>query len=159
MAEDHIPLYPWWQLTAILIPLEVFEKDSVKQYLSQAKKVKNIYSYAEYLDLEVPEIHLERAKITHKFNPRNYEVLAEEKLKFAELKYKQLEKDMLFEDKIFIIDTCVRTLVQSTSGLRSYVKISRLEWKIRFSRNKAYKKSSDILFKALEKQNKNQDKS
>lgn len=145
-AIDHLPTYPWWQLTTEKSIL-TFEKDSTVK-----KHNTGMALYAEPSPGSIPDMdkseapidYLKKAEIAFKFNPKNYRVLAEGKAIYSYKWYKLTKKSKIIEnkEKVEIYDSCKTVVDEAKDAMKSYIMFTSKERDVRKHKNKEYNKEA-----------------
>lgn len=164
-AENHLPAQPHWQLNDTIVPIRVFEKDSVEAFFQDP------FTYCDSFETEFPFLDsityfagapspdrfLEIGKSAHYFNPENHLVLGEGEATYANaLAQKTLVSLDSWEDKIELYDTAIVYYRNALRSLQDHSKALRTRRKRSFAKNKAVTKQTIAenkqTLKALNKQ-------
>lgn len=156
--EDHAPDLACWQLLDTIVPIEVFEMDSVTEFFENPSQYATDYvtgypykdSVRYFTHVGEPDIHLLMAKSAHWYNPKNNRILAEGNSLFAQdfVASTAISIDGP-QQKIDNYDSAIVHYKIALDAYRLYSKDCRREYKRRKTKNAAITKDALTANKAI----------
>lgn len=145
-AKDHLPAYPWWQMTDTEISIEAFEKDTVKfaDYKPDKSDSPHAVSIPDFETSTEPVAYLKQGKAAFKFNPKNYRILSEKKALYAYNWFLETKKSKSIENKTKVeaYDSCKTVIDEAKDADKEYMRHTGKERVLRVLKNKNYHKAS-----------------
>jgi|GEM_PF-3428176 len=145
-AKDHLPAYPWWQMTDSEISIDAFEKDTVRpgDYKTEKTEAPHAVSIPDFESSTEPVAYLKQGKAAFKFNPKNYRILSEKKAMYAYTWFLETKKSKSIENKTKVeaYDSCKTVIDEAKDADKEYMRYTGKERVLRVLKNKDYHKAS-----------------